>query len=140
MASLVTSLNIYDFLTKKYPKVRYCIEGLVPLASTILLHGKWGVGKSPLTWAMAFSVAQGSPFLGLNTVQGSVIYIEADTPEVVFYDRMVKGVVPKRIPIEFIFPQTFDCLAWGFKDGEIFRKLCDAQDRFTHSLVIINTV
>lgn len=52
------------------------------------LWGKTSTGKSPLTWAIAAAVGDGSPFFGLPTVQGRVLYIDVDSPESVAISRL----------------------------------------------------
>jgi len=52
------------------------------------IWGKTSTGKSPLTWAMAAAVGDGSPFFGLPTTKGKVLYIDVDSPESVAISRL----------------------------------------------------
>lgn len=56
--------------------------------SITFLHGKTSIGKSPLSWELARCVSQGIPFLGWPTVQSRVLYLEADTAELVIRPRL----------------------------------------------------
>jgi len=52
------------------------IEGLIPRRSLIMAVGDSGLGKSPLIYQQAFSVACGVPFLGRPTRQGRVLVVD----------------------------------------------------------------
>lgn len=60
----------------------WLISPFLPAQGIVLLHGRFSLGKSPLTWKIAHSVTTGDEFFGMpvnNT--GPVLYIEVDTPE-----------------------------------------------------------
>ena len=52
------------------------------------LHGKTSIGKSPLSWELARCASQGLPFLGWPTVPSRVLYLEADTAEIIVRPRL----------------------------------------------------
>lgn len=52
------------------------------------LHGKTSIGKSPLSWELARCGSQGLPFLGWPTVTSRVLYLEADTAELIVRPRL----------------------------------------------------
>jgi hypothetical protein len=52
------------------------IAGLVPKQSISLVVGDSGIGKSPLLYQAALCVATGMPFLGRQTSQGRVLYLD----------------------------------------------------------------
>lgn len=59
----------------------YLINPYVVREGITFLWGKWGRGKSPLTWWMARAIGSGEPFFGLPTRVGKVLYVELDSPE-----------------------------------------------------------
>lgn len=63
-----------QLLHANLPPLEYVIEGLVVDAGLTLLGGKKKTGKSWMALQMAQTVAEGEPFLGRPTTQGSVIY------------------------------------------------------------------
>src|SRR6267378_1469177 len=52
-------------VVRAIPVTTFVVEGLLPRASINLLVGDSGIGKSPLAYQLALSVAAGIPFLGL---------------------------------------------------------------------------
>jgi len=52
------------------------ITGLIPKRSISLVVGDSGIGKSPLLYQAALCVAAGIPFLGHQTSQGRVLYLD----------------------------------------------------------------
>jgi hypothetical protein len=58
---------------KELGATNYVIKGLLPVRAISLLLGDSGLGKSPLIYQAAISVAAGVPFLGKSTTQGSVL-------------------------------------------------------------------
>lgn len=52
------------------------ISGLIPQQSISIVVGDSGVGKSPLLYQAAISVAAGLPFLGRAVSQGRVLYLD----------------------------------------------------------------
>jgi AAA domain len=54
------------------------IEGLLSVGSIGILVGDSGLGKTPLVYQLALSVAAGVPFLGMRTSGGSVVYVDCE--------------------------------------------------------------
>lgn len=85
----MTVQRLPDFLTTSYGEVKFAINPYLPLGGCItLLYGKTRIGKSPLTWEMARSVASGEPFLGYPVTQGRVLYLDFDTPPALVQQRL----------------------------------------------------
>ncbi len=59
----------------------WLIDPFVVKGGITLLWGKYSTGKSPLTWAIAQSIGNGTSFFGLPVKPGSVLYVEIDLPE-----------------------------------------------------------
>ena len=61
--------------------VPWVLEPYLPAEGIVLLYGKKGVGKSPITWSLTQSVASGEPWFGFAVQRpGAVLYVEVDTP------------------------------------------------------------
>lgn len=54
----------------------YLIAGLLPQRAVAIAIGESGIGKSPLLYQAALSVAAGIPFLGFPVKQGRVLYFD----------------------------------------------------------------
>ena len=66
----------------------FLIDPYIPERGVVLLHGRKSLGKSPISWAIASSIAAGTPFFGCKSKPGKVLYIEADTPEIMVRKRI----------------------------------------------------
>ena len=71
----------------------FFIDPYVVKEGITFLWGKWGLGKSPLTWWMAHAIGSGEPFFGLPSKKGKVLYIDVDSPETVALTRL-KAISP----------------------------------------------
>jgi hypothetical protein len=52
------------------------VSGLIARRSVSFLIGDSGLGKSPLAYQLGLCVAAGIPFLGMKTLQGTVVYAD----------------------------------------------------------------
>ena len=77
-----------EFLSIPDPPTIWLIDPYVSRSGITFIHGRTSIGKSPLTWEMARCMSLGIPFLGWNTTQCRVLYVEADTPSVVVRPRL----------------------------------------------------
>jgi ABC-type phosphonate transport system ATPase subunit len=57
-------------------KARDLVAGVIPSHSVSVLVGDSGLGKSPLAFQLAMSVVFGTPFLGIPTRPGRVVYVD----------------------------------------------------------------
>lgn len=74
---------------------QWLISPILPAQGITFLHGRFSLGKSPLTWKIAQCVSDGTPFFRLPVAtSGPVLYIEVDTPE-----RQVKPRLRLMTPI-----------------------------------------
>jgi AAA domain len=69
------SLNV---LCAEEAEKRFVVEGLLAAGSVGILVGDSGLGKSPLTYQLALSVAASLPFLGMRTSGGPVVYMDCE--------------------------------------------------------------
>jgi hypothetical protein len=94
------------------PPIPFYLDNLIPNApgAIVLVHGRWGLYKTPLTLWMARSVVSGMPFLGaLEAHQASpVLYVEVDTPMRVLLPRIKLIGFDSRVT--FYFNNAFNIL------------------------------
>ncbi len=78
-----------EFLAKGQPKPpEFWITPYLPARCICLLHGKTSIGKTPLSWRMALSVALGLDFFGFPARAGKVLYCEFDAPREMYQARL----------------------------------------------------
>ena len=69
--------------------VEFWMDGLIPKGGKVLLFGKYGTYKTPITLNMAAAIASTrSELWGLPIQNGNVLYISADTPMPVLEPRI----------------------------------------------------
>lgn len=74
---------------RQVERTRFYLEPYIPAQGVVLVYGKFGTYKTPITFNMAVALARGEPLWGMNVAKaGPVLYLEADTPEEVILDRM----------------------------------------------------
>lgn len=113
-----------EVVAHQLPEVGFWVEQVVPKRGIVLLHGKYGSYKTPLSIHLAYSVATGTPFFGLHVEQTRVLYIEADTPMTGIWSR-IQQMNPNSTNLDFAF------LYPGFnvvqpKLGEHNKMVCDS--------------
>lgn len=85
---------ISDVLDAPDEEQEWICDPYVGRKSITFLHGKTSIGKSPLSWELARCASQEIPFLGWPTVKSRVLYLEADTAELVMRPRLRKMTPP----------------------------------------------
>lgn len=122
----------------------FLIEPYIVREGITLLWAGTSLGKSPLTWAMASAIGNGTDFFGLPTQKARVLYVELDTPPPAIIPRIQKlppaeGVwwyFSKPLSIPFVSgdqKETFTRLREEIKPDVVFlntlRKLHDLDDK-----------
>jgi hypothetical protein len=74
----VLSPDVVDRICEEETKAQFLIEGLLPAKSIAIVAGDSAIGKSPLVCQLGLCVAAGIPFLGMNTKQGPVLYVDLE--------------------------------------------------------------
>ncbi len=129
-----TLISWEDFATKRYEEPCWLIEPYVPRDGIIFLWGETSTGKSPIGWSMAAAVGEGSPFFGLPTQQGRVLYLELDTPQRLVHERVAKlPIVPN---VDFLFLPPLSVPDVQPADAAMLAEAA----RNDYDLVIINTL
>lgn len=70
------------------PHLSWLVPGYVPNPGLVLVIGEAKVGKSYLALQLALSVAAGGTFLQAPCQRGNVLYLQFDTSEVVWRERL----------------------------------------------------
>jgi hypothetical protein len=71
-------------------EVEYLVDRLIPKNAITVLFGRGGIGKTWLALELARCIGGGSPFLGLETQQTPVIYVDFENPLAVLTNRTQK--------------------------------------------------
>lgn len=83
----VTIVPHNDFLKEQPESTSFWVQNLIPQGGVVLLWGHTSIGKSPFSWHLALSIADGTPFFFLPAKKGKVLYIELDTPRNLVHER-----------------------------------------------------
>lgn len=103
------------------------------------MYGKSGVGKSPLSWALADAVAAGMPFLGLEIPSAApVLYIDVDTRWWTIQDRWRKANYEPNFDIGV--GEGFDCMSPMWRYSAVRQLFVERQQDRHYKLVCIATL
>ncbi len=118
-----------QFVSEVRREIEWLIPGVLPRGAVVLLNGREGSMKSFLALSMAHAVATGKPWLGKQTEQGAVLYLDGEMDSAVLSDRL-RGTDPDgQVQI------------WAWTDDSFPDQLNDAvlqQAAKEHSLIIID--
>ena len=81
-------ISAAEFITIERPALSWVVPSYVPKPGLVLLLGEPKVGKSYLGLQLGLSVATGGPFLGQPTTAQPVLYLQFDTSETVWHQRL----------------------------------------------------
>lgn len=92
-----------DLAGTEVSPMRFLVKDLVPERAVTGLYGRGSIGKTMLCLQLAEAVATGADFMGLTTVQGTVLAMlnEDDTDEINRRIRRFKGCSANAFVIEF---------------------------------------
>jgi len=85
MARIITT---EEYLDTPRPKLNWLIDQQLPHPGTLLLQGPPKSGKSFLAFDLVRCIAQGKPFLGWKTCKSKALYLQFDTSELVWRQRL----------------------------------------------------
>lgn len=93
MTATRTVLTADEVRIRELEEVKFFLESYIPESGIVLLYGKFGTYKTPVTFTMAKAVASGESLWGLQVTKASpVLYLEADSPSPVILARL-KGIL-----------------------------------------------
>jgi hypothetical protein len=124
-----------DLEKKEYHLPEFLLDPYIPRESIVLLWGDTSIGKSPITWAMAKAVGSGTHFFGLPCREGRVLYIEADTPEVVYVPRLRKTKAAPNVWFLFTKPLSVPGVT-----KEQYKLLSEVKDEVDPELIILSSL
>ena len=84
---------------------KFIVEGFLPTRSLAIIAGDSTIGKSPLAYLLALSIASGTAFLGMSTRQGRVIYVDLENPtpdSQALRDSIVRFLGLPNVPGDFL--------------------------------------
>jgi len=87
MARILTTT---EYLETPRPNLTWLIDRQLPHPGMLLLEGPPKSGKSFLAFHLARNISQGKPFLGWATKQSKVLYLQFDTSELIWRERLQK--------------------------------------------------
>lgn len=137
MGSIYFAGPLTEALDAFKDRPRWLIEPYIPVQGTVLLHGKFSLGKSPLVWRIAQCVSEGIDFFGLPVaVTGNVLYVEVDEPLMLTVERLkLLNPLPSKVTVVGINP--FSVLQLQPEDSRVLRGL---NESLHPKLVIVNTL
>lgn len=129
-----------DVLNMTEDPVQFWIDPFVPHEGYVLLYGKFGTYKTPLTLAMANAIAQGKELWGLAVRQAKVLYIEMDSPPKGILPRMKKALEPSNnLDVAFAYP-GFNLLNPSIADVPVINQLKEAHKTRGYNVVFIDAL
>ena len=134
---VVKKLNVYhaaDLYGKTIAKPPTIVHGMIPAGLTVLA-GAPKRGKSWLSLMLALCVSAGEPFLGAQTTQGDVLYLDLESKQYRVQDRLSKLIVG-RAPESLYITHESDRLEAGLV--EQLGMWCDEVEHPV--LIIIDTL
>ncbi len=83
------SISLADYRALPSLEIEYLVSRMIPKPGRIILTGPPKAGKSFLALQLALAIAQGAPhFLGRQVKKGKVLYLQFDTPDAVWKERL----------------------------------------------------
>lgn len=81
----------------------YLIEGLIGMRKIVLMAGDSGIGKSPLIYQATICIATGTTFIGFETKQAAVLYMDfensrEDSGSIILRPMLDALGMPKPVP------------------------------------------
>lgn len=70
--------------------IEWLIDGLLPKGSITVFHGRGGIGKTWLSLILADAIAEGKPFMCIQTEKAPVVYIDFENSKAVLIERLRK--------------------------------------------------
>ena len=82
------TLHLSDYAVMERPAIGWIVPKLIPKPGLVMLYGEPKAGKSFLALQLALAVGQGRSFANTPCVKGRVLYLQFDTGELVWRDRL----------------------------------------------------
>lgn len=132
-----------ELVKHNLPVTPFWIHPIVPRTGIVLLYGKFGSYKTPLSVHLAYCLATGQPFLGMNCSEPTrVLYIEGDTPMPGIWPRLQKmNPDTPMLDFAFVYP-GFNAVApkQGERNAEVCHQLYEKHKANNYGLVVIDSL
>ena len=83
------AIQIGELADRVYPPIRQIVEGMIDAESRTIIAGMGNLGKSWLVYDLCLAVASGTPYLGRDVSQGTVLLIDEESQERWVRERML---------------------------------------------------
>lgn len=87
---ILERLESWDYIRGCEVKIEWVVDRLIPRGAIIILFGKGGIGKTWVAMDFGRCIADGLPYLGLQTIQSPVVFIDFENPLAVLNERTRK--------------------------------------------------
>ncbi len=121
-----------EFIKLDLPPVEYVVD-IILAKGLVILSAKSKLGKSWLALDLALCVASGCDFLGFNTTQGKVLYIDLENTQSLSQQRMKILLDGKDAPDDLSILNDFSTMSDYFED-DLRKNLTEEK----YSLVIVD--
>jgi len=127
---------------QEIPDSLFYLDKLIPQEGIVMLHGKYGSYKTPITAHIAKAVATGSPLWDLKTTAARVLYIEGDTPRNIIMPRLqAMDVAVPNLDFAFVYP-GIDVVnphtpAWNHA---LLEKLATQHKQWPYGLIVVDSL
>lgn len=89
----VIPLSVAEFRAMHSQEMQWLLHGWAPAASTILIHGDGGAGKTLFLYEVMECILKGKPWNGYPVEQGHVLLVQTDEPSIVTNERIdIRGI------------------------------------------------
>jgi len=130
-------VSLLEFVARTYD-IRYLVDPILPAGGVGIVHGKAGHGKSQWMLSLMDALSCGGLFLGkYKTTESKLLYIQADMPENLFNERLVRAISEFRAPENIVIAQT---RAFDIFDPRAQDALANLQAKHTPSMVVVDTL
>ncbi len=119
------------------------VEGLIPDHKVTVLTGPKSLGKSYMLLEMAHHIACGDPWLGLDTEEQRVLFIDVENGEVLDAER-IRRIKHETDDVHLKFDKSFglngEDVALNLDNDSSVEQLRDIISRFDYGLVVIDSL
>ncbi|NEP17816.1 MAG: AAA family ATPase [Leptolyngbya sp. SIO4C1] len=98
----IEPMSIAEFRVKNRGRVQWLVPGWIPAATTLLIHGDGGAGKTLFVYQLIEAVVSTGNWNGYQTAKGPVLLVQTDEPELVTNDRMDMRNIPDDSPLTIL--------------------------------------
>jgi hypothetical protein len=137
--------NISDMAeeVQKLHKMPFLLEGYIRARSITVMIGGSGIGKSPLNYELGLCIATGTPFLGIPTTRGRVLYLDFENNTDAIVD-IAQKIALQHLKLQGV-PDAFQVWSPAMEPSDAgggfnVPKLLALTRKFKPDLVIIDTL